>query len=259
MKRGLLRYALAGAAFFLATGFIVIGDDIGTPAPGGTPETLFLEKVTEAEARDTAAMIAEALSSGRLVIFAHMGKLTDPKLGDKGFTSDYFAERWRTGMESTLINATPAQERIFEKLVWAGRQSIDNNQDRLNVKGVGWKNFLPAKWARETGLAFNARTGIVTKQPSRYYRHPSNAPDADELEVLKRFASARYDGKPYGEFTTMGKQRVYRYYNPIRLMEPCLACHGKPKGENDILGFSKDGLEAGDVIGAISVTVGISD
>ncbi|WP_303907136.1 c-type heme family protein [Thiohalomonas denitrificans] len=55
----------------------------------------------------------------------------------------------------------------------------------------------------------------------------------------------------------MGKQPVYRYFDPVRLMEPCLACHGKPKGELDMLGYEKDGLEAGDVIGLISVAVPI--
>jgi len=55
----------------------------------------------------------------------------------------------------------------------------------------------------------------------------------------------------------MGKQKVYRYYDPIPLMQPCLACHGHPKGEPDMLGYKKDGLEAGDIIGFISVAVAV--
>lgn len=258
-KTRLARLALVCTAFFAATGFIVVGDDIGLPAKGGTPETLFLEKVPVEQGRATAEMIAKALALGRMVIFAQMGKLTDPELGDKGFTGEYFAEQWATSMEADLIDITPDQRRILDKLVWAGRQSIDNNQERLNVRGVGWKNFLPAKWARETGLAFNSRTGIVTKQPSRHYRHPSNAPDSAELEILRKYTQAGWDGKPVGEFAMMGTQKVYRYYDPIRLLEPCLACHGKPKGEKDKLGFEKDGLEAGDVVGLISVTVAVSE
>ncbi|MCZ7560750.1 MAG: DUF3365 domain-containing protein [Burkholderiaceae bacterium] len=43
------------------------------------------------------------------------------------------------------------------------------------------------------------------------------------------------------------------------LMEPCLPCHGKPKGEPDMLGYAKDGLEAGDLIGLMSVTVAVDD
>lgn len=233
------------------------GNSIGIPAKGGHPEYLFLEKVNENEAHSTAEMISKAIGIGRLVIFAQMKKLTDPKLGDKGFTGDVFAKQWKAALEAEFMGASPDQERIIEKLVWAGKQAMDNNQDRLNVKGVKWKHFLPAKWAREAGLMFNSRTGIVTKQPAINYRHPSNAPDEKEIVVLTKFIEAGSDAKPQGEFAMMGKQKIYRYFDPIHLMQPCLGCHGKPKGELDILGFEKDGLDAGDVIGLISVSVAV--
>jgi general secretion pathway protein A len=57
----------------------------------------------------------------------------------------------------------------------------------------------------------------------------------------------------------MGKQAVYRHMEPIRLMDACLSCHGKPKGEPDMLGYARDGLEAGDLIGLMSVTVAVDD
>lgn len=251
---------MAGAALLSCAGLgTATAEPIGVPAEGGTPEQLFLEKVKKEEAHGTAEIIAKALAKGRLVIFAHMPKLSDPELGDKGFTADYFAEQWLAVLEQDLIMATPAQKRILDKLVKAGKQSIDNNQERLNVKGIGWKNFLPAKWARETGVGFTAMTGILTKQPARNYRNPSNVPDAFEKQVLTKFIRKNYDGKPYGEFAQMGTQRVYRYFEPIHLMEPCLACHGKPKGEPDRLGFKKDGLAVNDVIALISVTVPVED
>lgn len=252
--------AMAGVALLSYAGLgAAAAEKIGVPAVGGTPEQLFLEKVKKDEAPGTAEIIARALAKGRLVIFAHMPKLSDPELGDKGFTADYFAEQWLASMEQDLIMATPAQKRILDKLVKAGKQSIDNNQDRLNVKGIGWKNFLPAKWARETGVGFTAMTSILTKQPARNYRNASNVPDEAERKVLTKFIQKGYDGKPYGEFALMGKQPVYRYYEPVRLMEPCLACHGKPKGELDRLGFKKDGLVANDVIALISVTVPVEE
>ena len=243
-------------AFTLSTS---VADEVGVPAQGGQPEYLFLDKVPCDQGPETAALISSALAKGRMIIFSHMPKLTDPKIGDKGFTADYFAKAWVAALEPELIDLKPEQQPIFDKLIWAGKQSIDNNQDRLNVKGVGWKHFLPAKWAREAGLMLNSRTGVVTRQPSINYRHPSNAPDAREREILTRFTQADYDGKPFGEYATMGKQSVYRYYDPVRLLKPCLACHGNPKGELDVLGYKKDGLEAGDVIGMISVAVAIKD
>lgn len=260
MKQPLMRFGLVSAAFFLCTGYIVDGGDIGTPAKGGQPEYLFIDKVKKSEAASTAEMIGRALAKGRLIIFAHMERIGDPNIGDKGFTADYFAERWLAALEADFLDATPSQKRILDKLVFAGKQSIANNQERLNVKGVSWKNFLPAKWARETGQILNSMTGIVTNQPARHYRHPANAPDAAELRVLKAFTNKNYnDGKPVGEWATMGKQKIYRYFEPVPLMAPCLACHGKPKGEIDKIGFEKDGLDAGDIIGLISVSVPYED
>lgn len=57
--------------------------------------------------------------------------------------------------------------------------------------------------------------------------------------MLVKFTQPNYDEASYGIFTPMGKQLVYRYFEPIRLMQPCLACHGKPKGKLDMLGFLK--------------------
>jgi general secretion pathway protein A len=159
-----------------------------------------------------------------------------------------------------MIDATPNQKKIFEKLFWAGRQVIDNNQERLNTKGVGWKNFLPAKWEREMGQVFTARTGIVIKQPGRAYRSPMNAPDDAERSALEHYIKAGLaENRPLTSYAKWGKQDVYRHMEPIRLIPPCLGCHGKPKGEPDMLGFEKDGLESGDIIGVMSVTIGVSD
>ena len=233
--------------------------EVGVPAKGGYPEYLFVETVPSDEAPATAQMIAQAIFTGRMVIFAQMGKLTDPELGDKGFTGEVFVRQWQAAVEDLMVEATPNQERVMEKVFWAGQQAIDNVQDRLNVKGIAWKHFLPARWEREMGDILNARTGILTKQPARKYRNPSNAPDALEREVLVRFTQTGFDGDAHGSFERMAEQRVYRYMEPIRMIPPCMGCHGHPKGEPDMLGFEKDGLDVDDVIGLMSVTIGVSD
>lgn len=233
---------------------------VGVRAKGGQPEYLFLEKVPRAEAEATARKLANAVIAGRLIIFAYSKKLTDPELGDKGFSGEFFEKQWRSALEGEMLDATPNQKRILEKLFWAGRQVIDNNQDRLNVKGIAWKHFLPAKWEREMGQVFTARTGIIIKQPGRNYRSPVNVPDDMERGMLQYFIDARLDeNKPQTAFSTLGKQAVFRHMEPIRLMPPCLGCHGKPRGEPDMLGFQKDGLDTGDVIGLMSVTIAVSD
>ncbi len=233
--------------------------EVGLPAVGGYPEYVFIEKIEKSKARDTAYLLTQALGRGRLIIFSYMPKLTDPTLGDKGFTPDYFVQQWRASLADIMLDLTAQQQRIMTVLFEAGRQSIANNQTRLNLKGVKWKHYLPASWARETATVMQARTGIVSKQPAVHYRHPANAPDAREKEVLVQFTRQDYNGESFGEYSAMGKQAVYRYFEPIRLMPPCLACHGKPKGEKDMLGFAKDGLANNDVIGLFSITLGIQE
>ncbi len=235
-------------------------EQIGARAKGGFAESFFMEKVPRAEARATAEKLARAVMAARMIIFAYAGKIVDPALGDKGLSGGALESQWRSAVEPDLIDASPNQKKIFEKLFWAGRQVMDNNQERINTKGVGWKNFLPAKWEREMGQVFAARTGIIIKQPGRAYRSPMNAPDDTERNALEHYVKAGHgENTPLTSFAKWGKQEVYRHMEPIRLIPACLGCHGKPKGEPDMLGFEKDGLEAGDLIGVMSVTVGVSD
>jgi hypothetical protein len=250
----------------LLAGLLVTGaqpalaEEIGARAKGGYAESFFLEKVPRAEAKSTAERLAKAVIAARLIIFAYAGKFVDPNLGDKGFSGEVFETQWRAALESDMIDATPTQKRLYEKLIWAGRQVIENNQDRLNFKGVGWKNFLPAKWEREMGGVFTAKTGIVIKQPGRAYRNPVNVPDDAERAALVHYVKAGHnENAPIMKTEKWGKQEVYRHMEPIRLMPPCMGCHGKPKGELDIVNFEKDGLEPGDVIGLMSVSLAVSD
>lgn len=254
------RAAAMAALALLATTAPAMAEDVGSRAKGGYPEYLFLDKTPRAEAPSTAEKLARTVIAGRMIIFAYSGKLTDPELGDKGFSGEVFEKQWRAAVDAEMIDATPNQKRIIEKLFWAGRQVIDNNQDRLNVKGIAWKNFLPAKWEREMGQVFTARTGIIIKQPGRAYRSPVNVPDDVERSTLEYFIKAGHgESAPRTLYATMGKQPVYRHMEPIRLIPPCLGCHGQPKGAPDMLGYEKDGLEAGDVIGLMSVTIAVSD
>ncbi|MCP5279752.1 MAG: DUF3365 domain-containing protein [Thiobacillus sp.] len=254
-----LALALGVLALLSATPGIA-EEQIGVRAKGGHAESFFLEKSPAAEARATAEKLARAVIAARMIIFAYAGKIVDPTLGDKGLSGEFFERTWRTSLEAELIDATPTQKRIIEKLIQAGRQVMENNQDRINTKGVGWKNFLPAKWEREMGQVFAAKTGIIIKQPGRAYRSPVNVPDDTERAALIHYVKAGHsENAPVTTTEQWGKQKVFRHMEPIRLMEPCLACHGKPKGARDIVGFEKDGLEVDDVIGLMSVSIAVGD
>ncbi len=42
---------------------------------------------------------------------------------------------------------------------------------------------------------------------------------------------------------------------PIYYSEDCLACHGNPKGFLDISGYPREGAQAGELAGAISIQI----
>jgi len=140
------------AALFLLAALPAAAEQIGARAKGGFAESFFMEKVPQTEVRATAEKLAKGVIAARMIIFAYAGKFVDPTLGDKGFSGEVFENQWRSALDGELIDATPNQRRLFEKLFWAGRQVIDNNQERLNTKGVGWRTFCrpsgSARWVR---------------------------------------------------------------------------------------------------------------
>ncbi len=243
-------------AFSLCVVPLAKGDVLAAAeALGGYPEYLFIEKLPEKEAKGMAELLALSVNEGRAIIFQNLPKINNAELGDKWFTPEYFEEKLMERLKQNIEGLSPAQRRIFNKFVSSAKISVSANQDRINLKGVGFKYFLPATWGRETAMIFKAQTGIIIKQTALLYRYPGNRPDDSEMKSLVKFTSPDYDKKTYGEISTIGKQNVYRYYRPVYMVAGCLSCHGGPKGEKDILGYEKDGLKVGDVRGVISVAV----
>jgi len=231
--------------------------------PGGQIEYNFFTKFTQQEAKEVAEMLARATEAGRAVILSHLPKILDPKIGDKGIRPDNFEELLRSILATTIPKLTPVQKKMLDKYMKASGMVIAYNQDRLNVKGVGFKYVLPATWAKETNMIFRAMTGIPIKQSGPFYRIPTGIPDAFEREVIAKFGKKDYSKQPYGEFGaigTIGKQKVYRQVIPVVANIPlCLKCHGDDKGSLDILGYEKEGLKLNDLRGIISVAVPIKE
>jgi hypothetical protein len=85
-----------------------------------------------------------------------------------------------------------------------------------------------------------------------------NKPDEFEASVLKRFEKSK-KGTPYFEKTTVAKVKVVRYMVPLYIEKSCLPCHGEPAGEKDASGRVKEGYKLGELRGAISVTVPVTE
>ena len=107
--------------------------------------------------------------------------------------------------------------------------------------------------------------GLEIKRTSMLYRNPANAPDEDETAALKHFESALAEtGELPDSWVQKAGREEYRFYRPLVVATPCLACHG-PVGQIDpavqaILAerYPDDlatGYEPGDFRGVICVSV----
>ena len=115
----------------------------------------------------------------------------------------------------------------------------------------------------------HSHDGVVVRRVSHKVRNPADTPDAYEREVLERFAARLENGQSLEasvEVVENDGQRTLRYLRPIRIMEPCLNCHGgREQMEPELVSVLDErypndaatGYREGDLRGAISVSVAL--
>lgn len=149
------------------------------------------------------------------------------------------------------------QARMVATQVIAMREFIARNQDRINWDSGGhfeFKYLNPAAVGRGVGRIFAEMSDYRYKQTRLEVRSAENMPDAFEVEALRRFAAEPGLMEIVG-YTESGEGRVFRYLVPLKMEASCLPCHGPPAGEPDIAGYPKEGLQVGELAGALSVTI----
>lgn len=158
-------------------------------------------------------------------------------------------------MEEQMLS----EARVLEKSVQATWDFIDYEQPNINYDRDGTYNFKGLYCSlvgKSVGKLFTMSTD--NQYVLRYTRlDPRNALDApDEFETAALDAFARGGVSEYTGFVDNERgEREFRYVGAIYLTESCLECHGAPKGELDVTGFPKEGLQAGDLGGAVSISM----
>lgn len=218
----------------------------------------------EADASETARLLAVMLDSGRVVLGKAQSAINNPRLEDKGFSSSIFEARLRkeflarTGHDLQNLKPAALPERakpLLIRLASYMQKMVKDAQPEINKKGVGFKGFIPATFATKVADQFSKETGLKLRQigpPEVEPRNPENKPDAqEELALLAIQKSHPRVGDHVIEQRLADKS--VRVLLPLFYTKACLACHGKPKGEIDISGYEKEGFKEGDLGGAISV------
>ncbi|HYF80539.1 MAG TPA: ATP-binding protein [Symbiobacteriaceae bacterium] len=168
---------------------------------------------------------------------------------------------WRQQQHDLQLEMHSKAKVMTQELI-ATRLFIARNQDRINRDPksghIEFKGLNPAAVGRGVGTIFNEITGFEVKQTRFEVRRPENEPDTFDREALTRFLQDP-DLPEYFRRVDDEAGPTFRYAVPLRTEKECLVCHGQPVGEIDIAGYRKEGLQEGDLAGAISVKVPMAE
>ncbi len=214
-----------------------------------------------------ATSLADMLRAARQVISNNQARINDPNLGDKGLSGhvvlDQAIEIYKknTGTDPASINPDSRYGKLLRAQMDAIVEATDANQATINAKGVGFKAFIPAVFARLVNEAFEIRAKseaqVKVTAPEQLVRNRKARPDAWESEVIrdKLLQPDWPRGQAFSADTQTKDRRAFRMMMPEYYATSCLSCHGSPKGETDITGYPKEGGKEGDLGAIISVTV----
>jgi len=216
---------------------------------------------------NTAKSLADMLRAARQVISSNQTRINDPNLGDKGLTGQVVLQqaveifKKTTGTDPASIDPASRLGRLMRAQMDAIVEATDANQATINAKGVGFKAFIPAVFARLVNESFESHAKseaqIKVTAPEQLVRNRKSRPDPWESEVIRgKLLQADWPrGQAYAaEVDTKGRP-AYRMMMPEYYAGSCLSCHGSPKGETDITGYPKEGGKEGDLGAIISVTL----
>jgi hypothetical protein len=214
-----------------------------------------------------AVSLAQMLRAARTVISSNQALINDPAIGDKGLTGRVVLDqtlkiyRDATGTDPASIDANSRQGRLLRAQMDAIVEVTDANQATINAKGVGFKAFIPAVFARLVNEAFARRAGteaiVKVTAPIDLVRNRKALPDAWEKEVIEtKFLMPGWPkGKGFEAMVNASGNQEFRMMSPEYYATSCLSCHGDPKGTLDITGYPREGAKEGDLGGIISITL----
>lgn len=139
--------------------------------------------------------------------------------------------------------------------------------------------------AKELGFEFrvpksSARNPVNEPRPGveaaiiRYLEGTGSIAEVEKTGVTVIFPERAEDAQKVGEIGVLhrGTEQLntaegsgtrpinaIRFFRSIKLTSDCMGCHGDPKGEKDLLGFTKEGWKAGEVHGAFEIIADSED
>jgi Protein of unknown function (DUF3365) len=216
---------------------------------------------------EVATSLATMLRAARTVVSRHQNEINDPNVGDKGLSGQKVLSETLRGYEEAsridpnTIDKSTREGRLLQAQMQAIVDVIDENQETINKKGMAFKGFIPATFARLVNENFGRRAGneadVKVTAPPELVRNRKARPDHWELQVInEHFLQPSWPkGKEFYDLAESGGRPAFRMAAPEYYVASCLACHGSPKGDIDVTGYPKEGGDVGDLGAVISISL----
>lgn len=165
---------------------------------------------------------------------------------------------WNLSLQNAQAeNEAREKAEVLASEMRAAWDFVDMNQDVINRAEDGTfrtKHLVCVVAAKSISMLFTTETDYSIRFTNDAPRQAANAPDEFEQEALAAF-NADPERKAFWRVVDAGDgTRVFRYTEPLYVTESCLECHGDPVGELDQYGYPKEGMQVGQVGGAMSIT-----
>ena len=165
---------------------------------------------------------------------------------------------WNLSLQNAQAeNEAREKAEVLASEMRAAWDFVDMNQDVINRAEDGTfrtKHLVCVVAAKSISMLFTTETDYSIRFTNDTPRQAANAPDEFEQEALAAF-NADPERKAFWRVADAGDgTRVFRYTEPLYVTESCLECHGDPVGELDQYGYPKEGMQVGQVGGAMSIT-----
>ena len=132
---------------------------------------------------------------------------------------------------------------------------VDTSQELINYDSAGnyeYKGLHCAIAGQSVARAFSSNSDYIIRYVSVSPRNESGRADGLEAKAIGLFEGDSAISHYY-ELTEYEGEPVMRFVQRLTIEQSCLECHGGPAGETDVTGYAKEGMELGDVGGAISM------
>lgn len=161
-----------------------------------------------------------------------------------------------------ILNHLYEKAHLIASQMAAAWQFMNVNQELINTTkdgGYEFKGLHCAIVGKSIGAIFSSRNERVqTHFTNLITRNPSDRPDEFEVKALEIFR-ADPSRQEYYEVVEEGGEKIFRYLVRLTVTESCLECHGEPRGSLDKTGYAKEGMKEGELAGAVSMEISMSD